>query len=139
MENNKPTLDLVPLKLNPGQDLLGQIRQECHARGIRAGFVISGIGSLKKLKIRLANSKDSLEKIESFEILSLQGSISTDGLHLHISAADSRGITLGGHVLTGCEIYTTAEILLIHCSDFNFQRLHDPKTGYLELSIQKKS
>ena len=129
---------MIPVRLKPDQDLKNQIQVECQKQNVAAGFVVSGIGSLKALKIRLANSNTVLEKNEKFEILTLQGSVSKDGLHLHISVADQNGQVLGGHLMPGCLIYTTAEILLMPLKDYEFNRAQDPKTGFLELEIKKK-
>jgi predicted DNA-binding protein with PD1-like motif len=129
---------VIPLRLKPDQDLKNQIQEECQKHKMTAGFVVSGIGSLKTLKIRLANSSTVLEKNEKFEILTLQGSVSNEGLHLHISVADQNGQVLGGHLMPGCVIYTTAEILMMQLKDHEFTRAQDSKTGFLELEIRKK-
>lgn len=128
---------MIPLRLKPDQDLKNQIQEECQKHNVTAGFVVSGIGSLKALKIRLANSSAVLEKNEKFEILTLQGSVSKEGLHLHISVADQNGQVLGGHLMPGCLIYTTAEILIMPLTDYEFSRAQDSKTGFLELEIKK--
>lgn len=130
-------MSLNPLKLEPGQDLKKEILNYCRSKKLSAGFVVSGIGSLKTLNLRLANSKDFLKKEEFFEILSLQGSLTENAVHLHMSVADSRGQCFGGHLMDGCEIYTTAEILIQELTDYKFERVLDPKTGYPELKIQK--
>lgn len=128
---------MIPLRLKPDQDLKNQIQEECQKHNVTAGFVVSGIGSLKDLKIRLANSSTVLQKNEKFEILTLQGSVSKEGLHLHISVADQNGQVLGGHLMPGCVIYTTAEILILPLKDHEFSRAQDSKTGFLELEIKK--
>lgn len=135
LENSSLPLKPHVLRLQPGQDLKSELQAYCNRLSIRAGFVISCTGSLKQLKIRLANSTSYFEKSEGFEILSLQGSLSLNGLHLHMSVADEKGTCWGGHLMDGCQIYTTAEILLVELSDFSFTRKHDPSTGFAELVV----
>lgn len=56
-------------------------------------------------------------------------------LPLHIALADDRGKTIGGHLQTGCIIYTTAEIIIGRVPGYIFKRTPDTETGYLELEI----
>ena len=130
-------MKLIPLRLEPGQDLKKEILNFCQAQKLSAGFVISGIGSLKSINLRLANSKDTLQRQEFFEVLSIQGSLTENAVHLHMSVADSKGQCFGGHLMDGCEIYTTAEILIQEMPEYKFERVLDPRTGYPELKINK--
>ena len=45
--------------------------------------------------------------------MSLVGTISTSGCHIHISLADSEGHMIGGHLVDNDIIFTTAEVSLI--------------------------
>jgi len=58
--------------------------------------------------IRFANQSVSTVLNDKFEILSLNGTLATSGVHLHISISDKEGKTIGGHLDNGCIIYTTA-------------------------------
>jgi predicted DNA-binding protein with PD1-like motif len=120
----------------PGQDLKKELNAFALKLKIRAGFVVSCCGSLKVLKMRLADSNSIFERKEKFEILSLQGTLSPDGAHLHINVADKDGKTWGGHLVEGCEIYTTAEILIAELPGVEFSRVQDSQTGFAELLIQ---
>src|SRR5690606_15159480 len=61
---NDSTRPLKPhvLRLQPGVDLKATLQTYCHSNFLEAGFIISAIGSLSRLKIRLANSATFLEK-----------------------------------------------------------------------------
>lgn len=73
---------------------------------------------------------------ENFEIVSLVGTLQGSGeCHLHISLADKDGKVIGGHVVGGCEIFTTAEIVLGAMSGFCFDRVFDDRTGFKELVV----
>ena len=69
-----------------------------------------------------------------FEIVSAEGTVSSDGVHIHISISDAEGRVFGGHLGEGCIINTTAEIGILK-SDKTLKRIFDPETGYKELII----
>ncbi len=69
------------------------------------------------------------------EIVSATGTISRERLHLHISLSREDLSTIGGHLLEGCIVNTTAEIVLLELESCSFSSLFDPETGYDELII----
>lgn len=123
------------LRLVPGQDLKSFLSQWAKENDISAGFICSAVGSLNQAHLRLANAKTSSKKQGPFEIVSLSGSISRAGLHIHIGLADQDGLFFGGHLLEGCPIFTTCEVLIFEFPIVQMARLPDPTTGYLELSF----
>ena len=123
------------LRLRPGDDLRGQLEEFVKQRNIRAGFVVSCAGSLRVAAVRFADQKDIATLAGPFEIVSLSGTLSPDGSHLHIAVADGTGRTFGGHLGTGSIVYTTAEIVLGDLSESRFHREIDPGTTYQELVI----
>ena len=127
------------LRLTPGQDLKKELLAYTQKTNLAAAFVVSCCGSLKNLRMRLADSSSIFEKNEKYEILSLTGTLSPDGAHLHISVADKEGKTWGGNLVDGCEIFTTAEILITELKDHKFSREPDPKTGFAELVITNRT
>ena len=104
-------------RLSPGQDLYNSIEMFVREMNIEAGCVLSGVGSLTHLNLRFANQETHNEDSGHFEIVSITGTVSTHGSHLHISVSDGEGKTIGGHLLPGCTIYTTAEIVLLAFED----------------------
>lgn len=123
------------IRLHPNQDLKSEIMQFCLKEKIVAGCVLSAVGSLNNLKIRLAGTNRFLEKKENFEIVSMTGTISTNGCHIHLSAANSIGEVVGGHLVENNLIYTTCEIVFLELKDFQFNRELDPTTTFNELKI----
>lgn len=83
-------------------------------------------------------SMRNLHRNGPFEIVSLVGTLSIHGIHVHISISDESGQTFGGHLLSGNLIHTTAEILLMESLDHEFFREFDTQTGYEELKIAKR-
>jgi predicted DNA-binding protein with PD1-like motif len=130
-------LRVVALRLKPGQDLRREIEELVKARHIRAGFIITTVGSLSQAAMRLADQSSTTRFEGKFEIVSLVGTLGPDGVHLHISISDSTGRTIGGHLVEGCAIYTTAEIVIGEARGLIFARGTDPETGYKELQIRK--
>lgn len=102
---------------------------------IKAGWVSTAVGSLTQYNLRMANQSLPASGEGHFEIVSLTGTFSENGPHLHLAISDSTGKTIGGHLREGCKIYTTAEIVLLSTSDFRFVREKDGTTPYEELQI----
>jgi len=128
-------LKIHAFRLLPGQDLKASLEQYVRDRQIKAGVILSGVGSLQRATLRLAD--ESLKTFEQkFEIVSLTGTLSQDGCHLHISLADSQGQVVGGHLKGGCLIYTTAEMVIGEISDVTFKRRPDQDTGFNELVVE---
>ena len=124
------------------------------------------VGSLQEINIRLAsftksnNSEDSkkganylINSSKKYEIVSLVGTLENsynpdneDAVdneiisygHIHISIADEDGHVFGGHLMTGCIVYTTAEITLIEIPQLEYRRKPCPLSGYAELSIHTR-
>jgi hypothetical protein len=131
-------MKIFALRLKPNQDLKESLKNFVISNNIEAGFILTTVGSLKQATLRFANQNDSKVLQDKFEIVSLVGTLSTHGIHLHISISDKDGKTIGGHLEKGCLIYTTAEIVIGVSKDFIFVRTLDENTGYKELEIQPK-
>jgi predicted DNA-binding protein with PD1-like motif len=125
-------------RLKPGQDLFDSIESIVREEEIQAGCVLSGVGSLTHAKLRLANREDLSEYEGYFEIVSMTGTISIHGSHLHISVSDEDGKTTGGHLVSGCKIYTTAEIVVAIFDDVVYGREFAEDSGYEELVVHKR-
>ena len=123
------------LRLKPEQDLRQALETFTQEKDIKTGFILTAVGSLKQANIRFANQNKATILQDKFEILSLSGTLSKSGIHLHIAIADCQGKTIGGHLETGCIIYTTPEIVIGVSEDFTFNRIVDEQTGYKELEI----
>lgn len=132
-------LEPFPLRLHPGDDLRRTIEAAVRAQGAHAAFVLSGIGSLRPARVRLAGAEDDTVIDRDTELLTLAGSIGTNGSHLHLSVADDQGRVLGGHASHGCIVRTTVELVLVLLPDWRFSRAFDPGTGWAELMIEPRN
>ena len=125
------------IRLKPNEDLRRAIENYAKENNIAAGWMVTCAGSLTNYNIRFANKEKGNVGTGHFEIVSLTGTVSKNGCHLHISISDSTGNTIGGHLLAGCTIYTTAEIVMQSTPQLNFKREKDGTTPWEELQIEK--
>ncbi len=128
-------MQIFALRLKPNQDLKESLKNFVGLNNIQSGFILTTVGSLKQARIRFADQNNSKALNGKFEILSLAGTLSTSGIHLHIAISDRDGKTIGGHLDNGCIIYTTAEIVIGASEEFTFIRTVDEQTGFKELKI----
>jgi predicted DNA-binding protein with PD1-like motif len=128
-------MKVVPLRLQPSDDLRLVLEAWMGAQEELAGCVISAVGSLSLAQLRLAGATEARAIHGELEILSLSGTLSPDGAHLHIAIADSSGTVIGGHLCAGSLVRTTAELVVGLLPEWRFRRELDPVTGYAELRI----
>jgi len=130
---------VVPLRLQPGDDLRRSLEGWMGEQQERAGCVISAVGSLSVAQLRFARAAEATPIQGELEILSLSGTLSADGAHLHIAVADSRGAVSGGHLCPGSLVRTTAELVIGLLPEWRFSRELDTATGYAELRITPRA
>lgn len=125
-------------RLQKGQDLKREIENIVKENNIKAGIILSSVGCLNHLHIRLAGGKEYLESSADYEIVSLNGTLSLDGLHLHIAVSDINGKCIGGHLCYNCIVNTTCELVVESIDEYLFSREFDDNTGYRELVVKEK-
>jgi uncharacterized protein len=126
-------------RLKPGQDLKEGIQKLVTEKQIKAGWISTCVGSLTQYSIRFANQPNASSDSGHFEMVSLTGTVSVNGCHIHISISDSTGKTIGGHLMEGCKIYTTAEIVILSSDDLVFKRAKDGTTPWEELQVEDRN
>lgn len=126
------------LRLRPGQDLQQEIFAFAKRENLRAAAIVTCVGSLKTANVRFANQPAGTKLTGPFEIVSLVGMFTREGGHLHVALSDGKGATLGGHLMPGSAVYTTAEIALVELTDLAFTREKDKETTYDELVIRPR-
>lgn len=126
-------------RLKPQQDLFDSLQEFVNSNHIEAGCILSAVGSLTHATLRLANREYYNDYEGHFEIVSITGTVSVHGSHIHIAISDGDGLTIGGHLVSGCKVYTTAEIVLLELDDVVYKReLYENDSGYEELVVYKK-
>jgi predicted DNA-binding protein with PD1-like motif len=131
----KEKINTYAFRLKPGQDLKQSIVEFVEKNQIKAGWIAATVGSLTRYNIRFANRDSGSVSEGHFEIISCSGLLSVEGSHLHLSLADSNGVVIGGHMLDGCIVYTTAEIVIQSTNAYRFSREKDGSTPYKELKV----
>lgn len=125
-------------RLIRGNDLKKEIENYTRYHNIEAGYVACCVGCVYEVGLRLADGKTIFHTSGHYEIVSLTGTLSKDGVHLHISLSGEDGTTIGGHLMEGCLVNTTSEIILHELTDHEFTREFDENTGYDEIIMRAK-
>lgn len=127
-------------RLTPGEDLFKRIEAYIKLKDIKAGFIMTCVGSLQKINIRLANADKFLVKEEHYEITSLTGCVSSnDRFHLHITLCDEDGQAIGGHLCReGNVVYTTAEVVIGELEELEISEVKNEGEDWPEIKISKK-
>ena len=133
---------VLAFRLTPGTDLEEALARLTEAHALRAGCILSCVGSLSRARLRMPGAPGEAEVFRTFvepmEIVALTGTLCLDGPHVHISLARRDGACIGGHLAPGCIVNTTAELVIGELPQVEFRRLPDPATGYDELSVQPR-
>jgi len=87
------------LRLKSGADLKGALTKYADERGVRAGVVVTCVGSLSKAALRYAGNSGSSVVTSDLEIVSMTGTLGRDGMHIHLAASNAGGQTFGGHLM----------------------------------------
>lgn len=128
-------MQIHTFRLPPGKDLFQSIQDFVDHQSIQAGCVLSGVGSLTHATLRLANQDGYAQYEGHFEIVAITGTVSVHGSHLHVAISDETGKTTGGHLVPGCLIYTTAEIVIADFPEVVYRREYTADSGYEELVV----
>ena len=125
----------IATRLTRGQDLKLELEKLVTKHKVAAGSIASCVGCVSQINIRLANANHTKLIQAPFEIVSVMATLTPNHQHVHISVADENGDVIGGHLLEGTIIATTAELILHRYDTLTFSREHDDSTGYTELTI----
>jgi predicted DNA-binding protein with PD1-like motif len=123
------------LRLLPGTDLKKGLMEFATTHTLQAAFILTCVGSLEEAALRMAGAGEIKQFSDKLEILSLSGTFSVRGGHFHISVSDKNGRVTGGHLLEGCVVYTTAELVIGESPAHEFRRAEDIQTGFKELLV----
>ena len=122
------------VRMDKGEEILESLRELSEKEHIRLASV-EALGAVNDFTVGVLRTADKKYKARTFtgdhEIVSLTGTIDTMGgdfyCHLHMSAGDTEGRVLGGH-LNEAVISATCELVL-EIMDGTVERRFDPETG----------
>ena len=120
-------------RLRRGDDLLLSIRALAKEHQIRAGVVLSAVGCISQGRLRDASGVNIRSVTEHCEIVSLNGTVSENRCHLHLALSKEDLSTVGGHLVEGCIINTTCELVIGVLDAWSIGVEFDEETGYDEL------
>jgi len=100
-----------PLHLDAGADIRRSLEQLARAEQAE-GFVLSVVGNLKRACFACPGSNQPTVLEGELEIITLQGTLSPAGVHLHLSFSDANCQVWGGHLEYGSEVLKGADLLV---------------------------
>ena len=121
------------LRMLPGEDVRAELERWCADNALEAGCVVSAVGSVSIAVLRMAGRNEGSTLTGSMEVCTLSGTLSRHGMHLHMAVADAEGRMHGGHMLSGCTVRTTLEVVVQEIGGLAMHRRHDARSGYPEL------
>lgn len=124
-------------RLHRGDDLLRAVSDLAKEHNISAGVVLSAVGCISKGAVRDASGVTLRQINEPCEIVSLNGTVSAVRCHLHIALSKEDLSTVGGHLVEGCIINTTCELVIGILDGWEIGTEYDAETGYDELIFQE--
>lgn len=120
-------------RLHRGDDLLLSIHRIAREEKLKAAVVLSAVGCVSSARLRDASGMNVRELPEHFEIVSMTGTVSAARCHLHVALSREDLSTVGGHLMPGCIVNTTCELVLLEMEDTEYQVEQDAQTGYDEI------
>lgn len=128
-------MQTIVKRLVPNQDIKKSLSTLLDEYQISAAAIISAVGSVSEYALRVSDGTSVISCFENREIVSLSGILTKDGIHVHVSFSGLDGSVIGGHLMEGCLVHTTLEIVLLSL-DADLTRVFDPITGYKELVVK---
>lgn len=122
-------------RLLRGADLYRSIRDYAVSHRISAGYVACCVGCVSAARVRDAGGATVRALEEPLEIVSVTGTVSAVRCHIHIAFSREDLSTIGGHLMEGCTVNTTAEVVLCELDNYSFDAAFDNETGYEELLV----
>lgn len=142
---------VLAVRMAPGDDLFGTTLKICREKGVKAGVILSAAGSLQKAVLRnvwkYPNPFPVTDGCRMFtpvngplELLQMSGNVTQTEqgepfLHAHVTISLGRpeATCYGGHLVEGCTIFTTCELMIAELENIALMRLMDKHTRAGEL------
>jgi glutaredoxin/predicted DNA-binding protein with PD1-like motif len=101
----------VPLQLPPGSDLRRSLEEFAVARAA-SGFVLGVVGDLSQAAFQCPGQPQPTRIEGDLEIITLNGTLAPEGVHLHLSLSDGACQVWGGHLEHGTLVRKGAQLLV---------------------------
>jgi len=110
------------------------IRKKADEKSVKAGFFML-IGALKCAVLGCYERGEYVtRRLDGpLEVASCMGNFAVDEkgetiVHAHIVVSNEKGEAYGGHLMKGCRVGPTAELVVIEVTGVQLQRTYDEKT-----------
>ena len=124
-------------RLHRGDDLLLSLQNLARENRIDAAVILCAVGCVSRARLRDASGVTVRSIDEPCEIVSVTGTVSASRCHVHVSLSREDLSTLGGHLVEGCIVNTTCELVLGIPDGWRFGAEQDTQTGYDEIVFQE--
>ena len=101
----------LTLKLPPGSDIRLSLERLSREEGSN-GFVLGVVGNLSRAAFQCPGRSEPTVLEGNLEIITLNGTVSPDGVHLHLSLSDGDCQVWGGHLEPGSLVLKGADLLV---------------------------
>ena len=101
----------LPLKLAPGSDLRLSLENLARQEGIK-GFILGVVGNLSRASFQCPGQPEPTILEGELEVISLNGTVSPDAVHLHLSISDGACQVWGGHLEHGTLVQKSVDLLV---------------------------
>ncbi|MFM7456848.1 MAG: PCC domain-containing protein [Vulcanococcus sp.] len=101
----------LPLHLEAGADIRRALEALAQREGAE-GFVLSVVGNLRRAAFACPGRDQPTVLEGELEIITLQGTVGPQGVHLHLSFSDADCQVWGGHLEHGSQILRGADLLM---------------------------
>ncbi len=137
---------VLAIRMAPGDDLFGTTLKICREKGVKAGVILSVAASLQKAVLRnvwrFPDPFPITDECRIFtpvngplELLQMSGNITQTEkgepyLHAHVTISLGRpeATCFGGHLVEGCIIFSTCEMMIAELENVALMRLMDQHT-----------
>lgn len=126
------------LRLLPGEEVFSRLHLLLQQHHIQAAWIAGCTGSLSNVALRFAGQDETTLLHGIYEVISLNGTLELKGEHLHLALSDPQGAMLGGHMMPGCTVRTTLELVIGELTSLAFSRQPCAVSGYDELVISSR-
>jgi len=121
-------------RLQEDDDVADSVKKKARESGVKAG-VFMLIGALKCAELGCYKHGEYVTtRLDGpLEVASCMGNIAIDEkgetiVHAHIVVSNENGQAYGGHLMRGCNVGPTAELVVLEVAGVDLQRRYDEKT-----------
>ena len=101
----------LPLKLAPGSDVRLSLEKLAVEQNV-SGFILGVVGNLSRASFQCPGQAQPSVLEGDLEVITLNGTFSPEGVHLHLSLSDGACQVWGGHLEPGTLVQKGVDLLL---------------------------